>query len=394
MAFDKNRKKLPKGISLRSDGRYMGRFTFKGESFALYDKNLKSLEKKLADLRYEVMHGIFAKEADITVESWFSTWITEYKTNSVKQGTVECYKDCFLYYVKPYIGKKKLKDIRPEHIQKHYNDLMAKKYSSSTITMVHTILISMYKQAIKNKIVKENPVALATLPRNKKKTERRVMSLKEQQTFLKYAESSKYYTLYCIALFTGMRNGELRALQWKDIDFKNGIIMVNGTLKYFTGQGYVKDTPKTSSSERTIPMLEGVSRIFKQHKLEQAKLKLSMGSDWCKSGKLGDLVFVSSAGNPISESSVASDINKIVSRINLDEKQKAVREQREFVLFEHMTAHTFRHTFATRGIENGIMPKVMQEILGHSTLAMTMDLYAHVLPDMKANEMMKIAYLL
>lgn len=116
MALDKNGKELPKGITLRSDGRYMGRFTFKGETFTVYDRNLKALKKKLTDRQYEVEHGIFAKEENITVEGWFNVWMKEYKENSVKIGTIISYKACFKNYICPMLGKKKLADVRPEHI--------------------------------------------------------------------------------------------------------------------------------------------------------------------------------------------------------------------------------------------------------------------------------------
>ncbi len=322
MAVDKNGKQLPKGITLRNDGRYMGRFTYQGETYTLYDRDLKTLKKKLNDLQYEVEHGVFAKEENITIESWFNTWINEYKMNSVKQGTIVSYKDCFNYYILPTLGKKKLKDLRPEQIQKLYNELVKKEYSKATIELVSIIINSMYKQAYKNGIVQKNPVEMTTLPREKKKIERRVLSLNEQNLFLQYAEGSRNYNLYKVALFTGMRSGELRALEWDNIGFKNDLIYVKGTLKHFAEKGHVKDTPKTMTSEREIPMLDGIVQILKNQRIEQKKLKLALGDMWQPNIGLENLVFTSETGKPVTSTSLFRNINKIINLINKDEKTK------------------------------------------------------------------------
>ena len=129
-------KKLPKGITLRADGLYMGRFSYYGERHTLYDKDLKVLMKKMDDLRYELEHGLYAKESVITVNDWFHTWIKEYKKPTVKQGTVGVYEDTFDSYIKEPFGKKKLKDLRPEQIQNLYNTLYSQGFSRNTIELV------------------------------------------------------------------------------------------------------------------------------------------------------------------------------------------------------------------------------------------------------------------
>lgn len=213
MAVDKNGKPLPKGIAYRKDGRYMARLEYQGEKYTLYNRELKALKKKIADLKYEVEHGIFAKEENITVSSRFHTWIKEYKENSVKIGTIKSYTDCFNQYIMPVHGSKKLKDIRAEHIQKLYNDMFKAGYARATIGLSNGVLTGMYRQAVKNGIVLKNPIEHTTLPRAKKKKEQRVLTVEEQSVFLKYSEMSVYYDVYRIALFTGMRAGEIKALE-------------------------------------------------------------------------------------------------------------------------------------------------------------------------------------
>lgn len=178
-----------------------------------------------------------------------------------------------------------------------------------------------------------------------------------------------------------MRSGELRALRWKDIDFKNKIIYVRKTLVYLNN-AYSLEPPKTKSSKRDIPMLDNVYRLLKEHKKQQWERKMLLGDLWKAQEGMGDLVFPSDSGYPMNRDRLKVQVNKIVKLINADG-----------VSYPHITPHCWRHTFATRCIENGMQPKVLQKLLGHSTLSQTMDLYAHILPNTKELEMQKIANL-
>jgi len=381
MAKDLNGKDLPKGITQRKDGRYMGRFEYKGEKFTFYNMDLRLLKKEMQDKRYEVEHGLYAKENKLTVGSWFNTWISEYKEPTVKRGTVNVYQKHYRFYIEEQLGKKRLCDVRPEHIQKLYNDMNKEGYSRNTIELVAVVLGGMYKQAVKNRLVRENPVSLATLPRVAEHKESRVMTIDEQKLFLRMAEDSRHYDIFLLALGTGMRSGELRGLEWSDIDFKNKTIHVTGTL-VDVGKEYLKDTPKTLTSRRDIPMLDSIVTLLKRVRKEQSESRLKVGDKWAPKEGLDNLVFTMEFGTPIPKNSLTVGVNRVVEKIN-----------NQGTVFEHITPHTFRHTFATRCIENGMPPQVLKTILGHSKLSMTMDLYSHVLPDTKADEIQKIANL-
>lgn len=179
-----------------------------------------------------------------------------------------------------------------------------------------------------------------------------------------------------------MRNGELRALQWSDIDFIKRIIHVNGTLKYIAKgeETYKIDTPKSSSSRRDIPMLDNVYLTLKRQKRQQLENKMILGERWRPQKGFENLVFTGAFGRCVTDSAIYQDMLKVEQRIRAAGYE-----------FEHVKPHTLRHTFATRGLENGIPPKVMQELLGHTSITMTLDIYSHVLPDTKANEIQKIA---
>ena len=273
-------------------------------------------------------------------------------------------------------------DVRSEHVQRLLNG-MTDMYSRSTVSLVKIILNSMFKQACKNRLILSNPVENTTMAKEKKMKKIRVFTVEEQKLFLEHAQGSIYYGLYIAALGTGMRSGELRALQWNDIDFEKKRIFVNGTLKYIAKGGEEKyriDTPKTESSRREIPMLDNVYLILKRHKTEQMKQKILLGELWKPQAGFESLVFTGAFGRCITDTALYEDMKKIVAKI-----RNAGYE------FDNATPHTLRHTFATRGLENGIPPKVMQELLGHTSITMTLDIYSHVLPDTKAEEMKKLA---
>lgn len=338
------------------------------------------------DKRYEAEHGICVTETRISVNDWFEIWMREYKLNSVKYGTYQIYEQTYKLYIKPRIGKKRLSTVRTDQIQRIYNELNADGYTYKTINLVAAILGGMFKQAKRNQMIQYNPVEFASRPKKPgERKEIRVMSAEEQKIFLQYASGSLYYRVYRVALGTGMRSGELRALLWQDIDFENRVIHVTGTLKFHKGKGYVRDTPKTTTSKRDIPMLDEVFHLLKEQKKEQSKWRLLLGDKWQPAAGLENLVFTSqyhrkAFGIPIGDAALNIDLKAIVREIN-----------KAGIQFNSISPHTLRHTFATRGLENGIPPKVMQELLGHTSITMTLDIYSHVLPDTKAVELQKIA---
>ncbi len=376
--MDLRGKELPKGITQRKDGRYFAQITRCGNRYVVYDRNLKDIKKKFADLSYELDHGLYAKEENISFSSWFDIWLVVYKSAHVKRGTICLYRDIYNRYLKDILGSRKLKDIRVDHIQKIYNDLHSAEYSGNTIELVSTVLNGMYKQAMKNKIVRENPVASATLPKKKRPEKVRAMTVEEQDIFVRFSKESNLHDLFRTALYTGLRSGELRGLEWKNIDFENKVIRVRKTL-LFINHDYILDDPKTESSKRDIPMVESLCLILKQHKIYQNKQRLMMGDKWRPKNGLEDLVFTTETGYPINRDMLKVEVNRIVAKIN-----------DAGIKYQHITPHYWRHTFSVRCLESGMGYKTLQTILGHSKLSMTMDLYAHVMPNTKAAEMDKI----
>lgn len=395
MAKDLKGKELPKGIIQRPDGRYMGRFTYAGMRHTLYDDNSpKRLKKAMDDMLYELEHGLRGKVDNITLDKWVKIWLTEYKANAVKRSTYVLYQNYYEWYIKPQIGKLKVKDIKNVHIQKIINTMRDNGLSQNTMKKAYSIIYDIMNYALNNDMILKNPCTGITIPKKQSKS-RRVMSAAEQDIFERAIQGTTYETIYKVALYTGMRIGEILGLTWPDIDFQNSQIHVNRTLLQFQeGKGKpcfpMFQEPKTKAGRRDIPMIAEVAKALRMHKLQQNTLKAELGDLYQTKEGFENLVFTTQFGSPLLESYINANLRRIVAEINEVEREKAKKEKREPAEFEKITPHTLRHTFATRAFEKGMKPKTVQEILGHSSLSMTMDLYTHVTEDTKIEEMKKL----
>lgn len=368
MAVDKRGRKLPKGIRQRSNT-YEGRFTYQQKGYVVHGATITETQKKMTELKYKLEHGIFVEKTKITLSEWHKIWMEEYKKNQVKIGTYNNYQKYYNSIIRDRLGNKYITDIRGEHIQRLYNDLVKEGYALSSIKIVSAVLNGCFQQAMRNGLIERNPVKLAELPRQKEKKGREAMTKEQQALFMKYAKDSYLYNFFAVMLRTGMRNGEMRGLKYTDIDKKKNVIHVQRTLKYIEGQGYIEDAPKTRTSKRDIPLTVDILQLLDdQRKYWGFKVE-----------RIDRYLFCNENGDPLSRERVQREIERIIKQI------RAAGHD-----FPRITPHVFRHTFATRAIEAGMRPQVLKTILGHSSLAMTMDLYSHVLPDTKAEEMEKI----
>lgn len=373
--------RLPRGITQRRDGLYMGRFQYEGEIYPpVYGRTIRETERKLNELKYEVTHQAYTPKSRVTMDEWFKTWLNEYRGIRIKEGTKETYRNTYNARIHPVLGDKRLTSVRVEHIQKLYNKMADEGYSRGLIKLTEVVLMGMFKQAVKNGIVGKNPVEATTLPLAKSPKARVALTKDEQNAFMRYArETSPDYRFYLLILATGMRNGEARALEWKDVDFENRLIHITGTLKYIKGKGHFKDTPKTKSSFRDIPMTDICFDLLKEQREIQNEMMEAACEYWNPMEGLRDIVFTTNDGKAYTKEHVEHELKRIINIMTEDG-----------VSIPNFTIHTLRHTFATRGLEQDISLRAMQAILGHKNLAMTSDLYVHVLPDTKAAEMKKM----
>lgn len=352
------------------NGTYQARMTVgydengKQKRQAKYFKTMKDAKEWITEVKAARDKGDCIEPSKMTVGEWLDIWMTEYKKRSIRPSSYKAYSSVVEQCIKPALGKHKLKDLRHEMIQKFVNDLSDKGQVHMSIVRAHSILHGALDQAVTNGLVLKNVSLKVKFPKQSKKESMRVLSAEEQAKFIEFAKDDPYGEIFIIMLATGLRIGEALVLTWNDIDFDKGMLQVNKTLTYKRMGSNFKlgvGLTKTEAGTREVPLLDSITNLL------QEKIRQDIPNQH-------NLLFSNISGELLDSSVVRSHFHQIAKKVGID----------------GVHPHTLRHTFATRGLENGIDLKVMQELLGHSSIKMTADTYTHVLPDKKKDSIMKI----
>ena len=362
-----NGKELGKGISQRKDGLYQGRFVNRfGKKQTLYAKTLKDIRQKLRNAQYEDEKALNVVTKEITLDEWYKVWMATCKKNC-RESTKATYAGQYKR-VQKALGWRKLTSLNLIIIQQAINELGTDNQRKET----KKILVDMLSKAVDADLLIKNSARMVnTVISKEEKKERRVLTIRETSIFLEYTKDTFYYDLYILALETGMRIGELMGLKWSEIDYDKSVLYVRRSLCYFRRDGkYVfewHDT-KTHNSKRVIPLTKQAVKALKRQWIRRQSILLKNASEVQEEYR--DLVFVTKNNRPTQQFIVAECIDVAIRRIRKDYPE-----------FEGFSPHCFRHTFATRAIERGLQPKILQKLLGHGSLQTTMDLYCHVTED-------------
>lgn len=387
MGKDLNGKELGKGISQRKDGRYEARVVINGKRVTFYNTKLADLKREFEKEKYRLSRQNVTACPDVTVSEWFDAWFEQYKKPTLKPSGVEAYKRKFKNTYGYLLGDVAIRDLNQFSIQTATSDLINKGYKTKTIRDALAVLKLMLDSSVSNFIIEVNPCLGIIVPSYAEiKEERRVLSSIEQKTLLNITDKTFYKEVYRFMLCTGVRVGELGALQWRDIDFKEGFIIVKHTLRcqYQNGTKIMElTTPKTKNSYRKIPFFNDTKQLLLDQKEKQEELKKQLKDRW--RGEIEDLVFTTSMGSPVTRYVLESDMRQITKEIQMAELYNAMSEGRDTIEFQSIHPHCLRHTFATRCFEKGMTPKTVQQIMGHANINMTMS-YTHVLDDILKNE--------
>lgn len=403
---DSKNRVLLKGEYQKADGRYMYKYVdSKGEQRFVYSwtltqadrtpqgkkqsKCLRELEKEIAKDIHEEIDTFKAKK--VTLSAFFDEYLKQ--KQELKPTTRTGYRIMYNNNVRNYIGGKALSDIKYSDIKKLYNHLYYEDgLSPSSISRVHSILHPVFEVAIRDGYIRSNPTqgVLREMKRglNWSGTKRRALSIPEQKAFVDFVKTHEKYRqwmpLFTFFLGTGCRISEVLGLTWDDCDFKTGIISINHGLLYKTDEDTGKcrfyiSTPKTDAGNREIPMMNAVREALLNARTQQERTGFSQSVIDGYSG----FVFCNSDRGVILPVNVARTIDRIVHDHNAEEKVIAEEQHREPLLLPHFSPHNLRHTFCTRLCENETNIKVVQEIMGHSSIAVTMDIYNEATRDKK-----------
>lgn len=380
MGKDLKGKELGVGLNQRKDGVYQARYTDRwGKRKTIYGRNLRELRKQLAEAISDNENFASVKN-EITLDKWYIRWMEVYKEKSVRPNTKREYAHIYYKNISPYIGGRFINSLVKSDIQLLIDKAHDDNYAYERQNKIKVILNDMLQRAEEDHLITRNPVSGVKL-RSDKKIEAKALTIDEQNTFFDYCRNTFYDNMFNVAVNTGLRPGELFALQLSDVDFEEGHIDVNKTLVY---QKYLDDDrktfhvepPKTKQSYRKVP-INSVCRMYLERQFELKKIVANK-----RPKQQNDYLFVTKFNTPLNSQIYSDAIKAVVRQINLT---RPFDNQ-----FETFSGHTLRHTFATRCFENGVDAKVVQSFLGHASIKMTMDLYTHVTEEKSSLDIEKI----
>lgn len=303
----------------------------------------KDAQKFLTAKTREKDLGIFFEPALLPLNEFLDRWLDEIAKNKLRERTFDNYVSLLNCHVRPKIGAKRLSDIQAYEVQKLYNEMKKANYSPKTIRHAHNVLSSAFKQAVKWKMLMQNPCDLCELPRMEK-TEMMYFTPGETATFLDAARDDKFFPAFYLAIETGMRPEEYLGLQWKDIDLEQKVLSVRRALVVRKGGGFIFAEPKTKKSRRSIPLSNTMVNALKEHRRKQLKERMKLGVSY----QNFDLVFASEIGMPLLHGNL------------LRRHFKPIRDKAKL---PKIRLYDLRHTTATLLLSAGENPKVVSERL-------------------------------
>lgn len=401
---DSKGRNLRDGENQMPDGRYRYQYMSNGKRRSVYSWRLVptdktpagkredlSLREKEDDILRDSQDGIDGKKAaQISLNDLFEVYISG--KHELKQSTRTNYKYMYEKYVSGDIGQRKLANIKYSDIKRFYNSLIREKgFKPNSMEIINTILHPVFTLAVRDGYVRTNPTdgIMTEIKKSHdwEKAKRHALSIEEQEAFVNYMSNSDIYRhwlpLFTVFLGTGCRVGEIIGLRWKDCDFENGIISINHNLIYRQQDNGKCEmhvtTPKTASGSRIVPMLQEVRKALQQER----KRQMIEGRSAAVIDGYKDFVFVNRYGNVHNPQTINRAIERIYTAFNTEEAAKAKAEKREPLVIRHFSVHNLRHTFCTRFCENETNIKVIQEIMGHSDISTTMNIYAEATENKK-----------
>ena len=371
-----------KGIYQRKDGLYSARFVDRaGKRHEKYFQTLPEARNWIEDAKYADKHDDVFVATDTTVDEWFEFWI-ENIVGYLAPNTLRNYRERYFRNIQPVMGKMLIANVKPMHCKKVFIQMDA-DYAGSTIRQAYITMGTMFKAARMNDLIAKHPMDGVRFSKPVRAVDDiHYLTREEQRLFLETARRSHNYNQYALILETGLRTGEMIGLTWDAIDFERRTLTVNKTLEFRHAQKVWRaGPPKTQQSYRTIPLTDKAYDILKEvwdsrsGRKESPLLSQTLEYMDRRTGVtarlvMRDLVFINwRTGEPAKNSSYDTRLYKLCDEAGI----------------KRFCMHALRHTYATRAIESGVLPKVLQRLLGHSSIKTTMDRYVHVTDDSLTN---------
>lgn len=346
-----------------SDERWEGVITLGGQRKSFYGKSRREVTERIRAAQRDYEQGQFIGDQRQTVEQYLATWL-ETKRADVKASSHRAYASIVQTHINPIIGKVKLTQLTAQHVQRVVTTCLAAGLKGKTADQVYGVLHQALRTAERLGLVARDVSARVDRPRIDT-YEMRPFSPEEANAFLDVARGHWLEPLFRLALTTGMREGELLALRWREVDVHGRRLSVVATQVWRGGEP-IYTQPKTKRSRRQIAFPPEMAAALIAHRHQQRRWRLAAGPAW-QGERYGDPVFSDELGFPLRSRRVADNFKRLLRTGGLPD----------------IRFHDLRHTCATLLLGRGVHPKVVAELLGHSTVNITLDRYSHVLPHMQ-----------
>ena len=340
----------------------------------VYAQTRQEVLEKLSKLVRDLQNGlIVVTKQDYTFGQWLKTYLELYRKPQLRQTTYDRYVTVVNNHVPRELVEIPLSKLRSEHLQSLYLKMKEEGLTRS-IEILHTLVNGALKQAVRLGYLSRNVAEATVLPKGWNKKEMRVLSEEELRRFMSIAREHRLYPAFLLLVSTGLRRGELLGLKWSDIDWERGTISIRRNLIELRGRVLLQE-PKTRGSYRTIPLPESTLEVLRAWRKRWFEEKLTLGPDWPET----DLVFPSEIHTTIHPRSFFRAFKTLLEQAGLP---------------RDISIHSLRHTYATILLKEGEHPKVVQELLGHSSITTTLDVYSQVMPGLKERAQEKVAKML
>jgi len=361
----KRRGKGEGSITQLKNGLWQARITYHEDGVvkrkAFYGKTRKEAQEKLTEALANLQRGLpLAPNEKQTVGEFIQHWLETVAKGQLRPNTYESYCQVFRIRILPHIGGVRLTKLTPQHISGMYAKLQESGLSARSAQYAHAVLHKALNQAVRWNLIPRNPADLVDAPKPKRK-ELDILSPEQAEALIQAAKGERLEALFVLAITTGLRKGELLGLKWQDVDWNEGKLHVRRALTSVKG-GFLEQPPKNGKG-RTVVLTKLALNALHKHRAKQLEERLQAGEYWHGS----DYVFASEVGRPLQPKTVFAKFKHLLKKAGLPD----------------IRFHDLRHTAATLLLRQGVHPKVVQEMLGHSSIQMTMDVYSHVLPDLQ-----------
>ena len=368
-------KRRPSGDGLvrkRADGRWEGRIVVghkeNGNPIyrSVFAEKQSDLMPRLNELKMQYAGVELTEESSITLGEWLGRWLEEYKKPTIRPSTYAGYSKDIANHILPYLGAKRLTQLKTADIQKHYKRLLksgrmkdngqGKGLSNATVRGIHMVLREALDSAVREGLIPRNP-ADGTSPPKIHRKEKQVLTKDELETFMKLIENdAAWYDFFYTEIITGMRQGEICGLRWEDFDREKRTLRVARSVDFVNKELVIGET-KTEDGKRTIYLPDSLWKILAERQIQKEAF-----SDW-----------------------IFPNLLKPEWPLNPSRAYRQLKKLLEIGGLPSIRFHDLRHTFTSHAANSGVAPKTLSEIVGHTKASFTLDHYAHVTSDMQKN---------